>query len=78
LITAKTPRRAADIEVDSHGVGVVEFAKKYGKFSYVPDSQFNRRITGLTEIEISGPARGHPLMLTKYSPDGTRTRGSLN
>jgi hypothetical protein len=29
-------------------------------------------------MEIAGPARGHALVRTKYSPDGTRTRGTLN
>ena len=41
-------------------------------------SPFNRRITGLTEIEIAGPARGHALLVTKFSTDGTKTRGTLN
>lgn len=74
------PRPAAetDIEVDCHGVGIVEVRKKKGKFAYVQQSRFNRRITPLTEIELAGPARGHPLLVTKFSPDGKRTRGTLN
>jgi secreted PhoX family phosphatase len=74
------PRPAAetDIEVDCHGVSVVEIAKSAGKFAYVQGSAFNRRVTALTEIEISGPVRGHPLLVTKFSPTGTRTRGTVN
>jgi hypothetical protein len=74
------PRPAAevDIEVDAHGVSIVEFAKTAGRFALVQHSPFNRRITAATPIEISGPARGHALMRTKYSPAGTRTRGTLN
>jgi secreted PhoX family phosphatase len=32
----------------------------------------------MTEIELGGPARGHALLITKYSPTGTLTRGTLN
>lgn len=74
------PRPAAetDIEVDCHGVSIVEFRKTNGTFAYVQGSVFNRRITALTEVEIAGPARGNALMVTRFSPDGTRTRGTLN
>ena len=74
------PRPAAqtDIEVDCHGVGVIEIAKTAGKFAVVQASTFNRRITPLTEIELAGPVRGHPLMVTKFSPTGTKTRGTVN
>ena len=72
------PASETDIEVDCHGVSIVEIAKTAGKFAYVQNSSFNRRITGATEIEISGPARGHPLLVTKFSTTGTKTRGTLN
>ena len=75
------PRPAAetDIEVACHGVSVVEVAKgTNGQFAYVQGSSFNRRITGTTEIQLSGPARGNPLFVTKFSPDGTKTRGTMN
>lgn len=72
------PASETDIEVDCHGVSIVEIAKTAGKFAYVQNSTFNRRITGNTEIEISGPVRGHPLMVTKFSTTGAKTRGTLN
>lgn len=72
------PASETDIEVDAHGVSIVEFAKTGGRFACVPTSGFNRRITAATEIEISGPARGNALLVTKFSTDGTRTRGTLN
>lgn len=72
------PAGETDIEVDCHGVAIVEFAKTGGRFAYVQNSPFNRRVTGLTEIEISGPARGHALLVTRFATDGTRTRGTLN
>lgn len=72
------PAGETDIEVDCHGVSIVEIAKTAGKFAVVQNSPFNRRITAATPIEFSGPLRGHPLLVTKYSPTGTATRGTLN
>ena len=41
-------------------------------------SSFNRRVTPLTPMQLSGPARGNALLKTKYSTDGTATRGTIN
>jgi hypothetical protein len=78
--TSTLPRPAAEVdkEVALHGVSVVEVRKAGGKWAYVQDSSFNRRVTPLTEMELSGPARGSSLLVTKYSTNGTRTRGTLN
>lgn len=73
------PASEVDIEVDCHGVSINEVAKdSAGRFQAVVDSPFNRRITGATPIELSGPARGNALFVTRFSTDGTRTRGTLN
>ena len=79
--TSTLPRPAAEVdkEVAIHGVSVVEMKKDAaGKWGYVKDSAFNRRITALTEVEVAGPARDDALLVTKYSPNGTLTRGTLN
>ncbi|MCX7660086.1 MAG: DUF839 domain-containing protein [Caldimonas manganoxidans] len=75
------PRPDAEVikEMQAMGVTIVEIAKQpNGRFAYVQDSPFNRRITTETPIEFAGPARGNTLLRTKYSPDGTRTRGTVN
>ena len=74
------PRPAAEVdkEVDIHGIAVIEVAKTAGKWGYAPSSALNFRLTALSPIEIAGPARGHSQLVTRYSPDGTRTRGTLN
>ncbi|MCA3243624.1 MAG: PhoX family phosphatase [Rubrivivax sp.] len=73
------PASETDIEVDCHGVSINEVAKDAaGLFQAVATSSFNRRITGSTEIQLSGPARGNALFVTKFSTDGTKTRGTLN
>ncbi|RPH45122.1 MAG: PhoX family phosphatase [Burkholderiales bacterium] len=62
-----------------HGVAVVEVRRAAnGTWSYVQNSSFNRRIHTLTDIVLAGPAGRTALMATKYSPDGSRTRGTLN
>ncbi len=47
-------------------------------WDYQQRSRFNRRIHTLTEIKLSGPAAGTKYMVTKYSPNGRRTRGTVN
>jgi secreted PhoX family phosphatase len=66
-------------EMHIHGVSVVEVVRgSNGQYSVVQNSVFNRRIHTLTDIEISGPLRGAAAMVTKYSTNGTRTRGTIN
>ncbi len=78
--TSTLPRPAAEVdkEVAIHGVAVVEVARASGAWSYVKASAFNRRVTPLTDVELSGPARGNALLVTKYSATATKTRGTLN
>ena len=78
--TSTLPRPASEIdkEVAAHGISVVEVKKTAGKWATVQSSPFNFRLTPLSEIEISGPARGSALMITKFSPTGIKTRGTLN
>ena len=78
--TSTLPRPAAEVdkEVDLHGIAAVEVRNNNGRWEYVQGSAFNRRLTALSEIEINGPARGDALLVTKYAPTGTKTRGTLN
>ena len=78
--TTTLPRPAAEVdkEVAVHGISVVEVRRNAGKWEYLAGSTFNRRLTPLTEVEISGPVRGNALVVTKYSVNGTKTRGTLN
>ncbi|ASP39004.1 Tat pathway signal protein [Bacterioplanes sanyensis] len=67
-------------EMASHGVSVVEVQRAAAGGSHweVVRGAYNRRVTALTEMEMTGPARGHDKLKTVYSPDGTRTRGTIN
>ncbi|WP_150051097.1 PhoX family protein [Methylomonas rhizoryzae] len=66
-------------EIAAHGISVIEVKKDEfsGEWKIVY-GQYNRRITGNTPIEIRGPVRGSDFVKTKYSPNGTMTRGTLN
>jgi hypothetical protein len=71
-------KEQADVELAAHGVSVIEVQEKFGVWEYNANSPYNRRITGETVIEITGPAAGDELMRTSYDPTGTRVRGTLN
>ena len=71
-------QQLVDIELMAHGGSVVEIRKADGRWEVVRDSQYNRRITAETEMEITGPAAGHALLKTSADPEGRRVMGMLN
>jgi len=75
--TAPT-RQQVDVELAAHGVSIVEVRRVGSAWEYVQGSHFNRRLTGETEMRITGPAAGEDLMRTSYDPTGTLVRGTLN
>jgi secreted PhoX family phosphatase len=73
-IPANTKKQLA-----AHGVSVIEVQRNSaGKWEYVKNSPYNRRITGYTPITISGPAAGNDLLKTAADPSGTEVLGTLN
>jgi uncharacterized protein len=78
--TSTLPRKASEVdkELMIHGLSVIEVAAEGGKWSYKTASNFNRRVTTMSEAVIHGPARGSEHLITKYSTDGTKVRGTLN
>ncbi|GAB4448828.1 MAG: PhoX family phosphatase [Chloroflexi bacterium OHK40] len=72
-------RNQVDVAIAAHGMSVVEIVRAPdGTWSYVKSSPYNRRVTGETPHRISGPAAGHPWMMTSEDPTGTTVRGTLN
>jgi hypothetical protein len=63
---------------NAHGISVLHVRQHKGKWDIVRNSKYNRRITGNTPMQISGPAAGHSLMRTKADPTGKRVLGTLN
>ena len=77
--TVPRPADEARKEIAAHGVSVAHIQQQAdGSWALVNNSPFNRRITGATPMELAGPVRGSDKVVTKYSPDGSRTRGTLN
>jgi secreted PhoX family phosphatase len=78
--TATLPRPAAEIdkELMIHGLSVVEVQTDGKAWATKQASAFNRRVTTMTPVAIHGPARGSEHLVTRFSPDGTQARGTLN
>lgn len=74
------PRSLEDVQKlqKLQGVAVMEVAQDDTGWHVVVDSPFNRRITHLTPMRITGPAAGHDLMKTAADPTGTQSLGTLN
>ena len=75
---SKSPQTKDDIVKTQQAVGVsiVEIKNESEGWRIVKDSPLNRRITALTPMDISGPARGHDLMKTKQDPKGVQSLGT--
>jgi len=75
-------KEVADIEIAAHGGAVVEIELKtikgQSEWKYLRHSPLNRRITGDTQMLLTGPAAGHPLMRTSDDPTGRKVLGMLN
>ena len=63
---------------NAHGASVIHIRQHRNKWEIVLNSKYNRRITGNTPMQISGPAAGHALMKTLADPSGTLVLGTLN
>ena len=67
-------------EQRAHGISCIAVRRVPGGngFELIENSPLNRRITSLTEMDMTGPAAGSALLQTRFSPNGTRGRGTLN
>ena len=68
----------AEIELAAHGGTVVEIVRAGGQWKVVPDSQYARRLSGNTPMQISGPAAGHEKMKTSADSTGRTVLGMFN
>ena len=74
------PANADDVLMLQHaqGVTVMEVAETAAGWEIVVDSPYNRRITQVTPMMISGPAAGHDLLKTEADPTGMAALGTMN
>lgn len=78
-VNGARPEAEALKEMQAHGVSVVEVKRSdAGSWGYVQGSALNRRITPLTPMTLTGPVRSSALVRTRFSPDGTAGRGTIN
>ncbi|MFO1068443.1 MAG: PhoX family phosphatase [Geminicoccaceae bacterium] len=68
-------REQVDLGMAAMGHSIVEVRRDGDRWAVVQDSPYNRRVTLETEIAISGPAAGHPWMVTSADPTGRLVRG---
>jgi secreted PhoX family phosphatase len=66
--------------IAAHGLSVVQVkrAQVGDRWRIDPSRRLNRRITGMTEFLVDGPAAGSDLLKTKDDPTGTRVLGTFN
>jgi secreted PhoX family phosphatase len=67
-----------DVELAAHGGTLVELMHLGNVWSVDRSSNLNRRVTGETPIELTGPARGSKFTRTSGDPQGTTVVGMLN
>ncbi len=75
---APADQKRVDIEMAAHGGTIVEIRKEGGKWQVVRDGAKNRRITAMTEMEVTGPAAGHDRLKTSADATGRKVLGTIN
>lgn len=73
----KEQPQVAAVAKAAQGVSVIEVRRDRGRWKFIKNSRFNRRITADTPIDIGGPARGCALLRTKDDPSGVRALGTM-
>lgn len=72
----KISREQVDVSMASVGLSVIEVRRTGNEWQVVLDSEYNRRISMFTPIDIRGPARGHSRMRTMDDPAGQTVIGT--
>ncbi|MBW3696079.1 PhoX family phosphatase [Vibrio sp. T187] len=65
-------------EINAHGVSVVRITLNDNTWELADTDPLNRRYTGATVMDISGPLAYHDSVKTRFSQDGSQARGTLN
>ncbi|MFA0239406.1 MULTISPECIES: PhoX family phosphatase [Vibrio] len=65
-------------EINAHGVSVVRVKLDGNQWVMVDNDPLNRRYTGATVMDLSGPVAHSEFTKTKFSQDGSQARGTLN
>ena len=63
---------------NAHGVSIIEIQRKGRQWKINAPSEYARRITARTPMQIAGPAAGSSLVKTAFDADGTTVFGTVN
>lgn len=75
----KRPLDEVRKEQAAHGVSVIEVKKDaQGQWQRVMPSRYNRRLSGMTPMAVSGPLAGNDTLKTASDPSGREIIGTLN
>ncbi|MGE6659783.1 PhoX family protein [Pseudomonas sp. NPDC077408] len=75
----KRPLDEVRKEQAAHGVSVIEVKKDaQGQWQRVMPSRYNRRISAMTPMAVSGPLAGNDALKTASDPSGREIIGTLN
>jgi hypothetical protein len=75
---ANPTEEQVDLELEAHGLTVVEVKRQGAAWGYTVGAPLNRRITGTTPTVLTGPAAGDPRLQTSDDPTGTTVLGMFN
>lgn len=75
---ATTTAEIVDVELEAHGLTLVEVIRTDGVWSVVQNSPYNRRVTGTTMTMLTGPAAGSEWLKTGDDDEGLNVIGTLN
>ena len=75
--SSELTRQQIDTEIAAHGLSIVEVHKKNKVWKLNYKSLYNRRITPLTKMKFSGPAKGDQRVKTKFSSQGEECLGTF-
>ncbi|MBC8650861.1 PhoX family phosphatase [Pseudomonas sp. MTM4] len=79
LTDGKRPLDEVRKEQAAHGVSVIEVKKDaQGQWQRVMPSRYNRRISAMTPMAVSGPLAGNDALKTASDPSGREIIGTLN
>jgi secreted PhoX family phosphatase len=65
-------------EINAHGISVVRIKLIDNRWQVQANDKHNRRFTGASVMDIAGPMAYSSFLETRYSPDGSQARGTLN
>ncbi|WP_028240539.1 PhoX family protein [Stutzerimonas azotifigens] len=79
FVDGRRPLDEVRKEQAAHGLSIIEVKKDaQGRWQRLLPSRYNRRLSAMTPMRLSGPLAGHDAMKTAADPEGLEVIGTLN